>query len=123
MATRKRPRKPTKKGKMRPIGKKNGKGAGAECTLPQVCKYIGEFKQVPPYPRKKGESQLQLAEWTHDLYAGYMDLYEAVRRLEKMVHLQQSSYAVGGPVITKPPQPGNPPDKAGAKPPPEFPPP
>jgi len=62
--------------------------------------------------------------WLEHFYLAYNDLYEAVRRLEKMSHFNQTSAQVGGSVIASPPQPGGggPPDKAGAPPPPGFPP-
>jgi hypothetical protein len=62
--------------------------------------------------------------WLEHFYLGYNDLYEAVRRLEKMVHFGQNTNQVGGAVIASPPQPGpgGPPDKAGTPPPPGFPP-
>lgn len=57
--------------------------------------------------------------WLEHFFLTYIDLYEAVRRLEKQVYFNVPS---AGPVIANPPRPGGgPPDKGGAPPPPPLP--
>jgi len=89
---------------------------GKKCDPKEACEYIASITSTMTLPPPPGTSPSNLP-WLLGFYLGYYDLYKAVVRLEK-VAASIDTGAFGPPVLT-----GGEGDKAGAPPPPQFPPP
>lgn len=82
------------------------------CNIKSVCEFLEEITTNTDLPLPAGTTPSDLP-WLVSFYYGYMDLYYAVVRLERI----HQGLPVGPPILSGP---GG--DKAGAPPPPKFPP-